>query len=219
MYTLQELQGDTLDASQQLAVRHALRNSIALIQGPPGTGKTRSIVKIIQTIVKCSEQIIIFVACTNHALDQVMEAIEDKGNPHMVRIGGQSKSARLEEYNLSNLARSMLSSESSRVYELTNRMYALHKQIKQLNSRIVEWNDLLLFQITCQLRMQQDDRLKLQEAKLVEQQQQQQWQGRQQPQQWHGRQQQQQEEVQDLDEVVAAASGSNVGSSCCCSCC
>lgn len=43
------------------------------------------------------------VCCTNHALDQFLEALLDKGITGIVRVGFQSKSERLKPYSLFSL--------------------------------------------------------------------------------------------------------------------
>ncbi|KAG1675263.1 hypothetical protein FOA52_016294 [Chlamydomonas sp. UWO 241] len=89
-------------------MQHALSKRVALIQGPPGTGKTYVVA---DAIVRLSEETILCVCYTNHALDQFREALLDKGIMEVVRIGGASKSARLQPFNLWELMRSTGSSK------------------------------------------------------------------------------------------------------------
>ncbi|GFH06095.1 NFX1-type zinc finger-containing protein 1, partial [Haematococcus lacustris] len=80
--------GKALDPSQAAALEHGLDQRVALIQGPPGTGKTFIGVMLSQAIVRHSQETILCVCYTNHALDQFLEALLDKGIKDIVRIGG-----------------------------------------------------------------------------------------------------------------------------------
>jgi superfamily II DNA or RNA helicase len=94
----------SLDPSQQAALRQALQNRNALIQGPTGTGKTFTGGLLCDLILKHSSETILCVCYTNHALDQFLESLLDKGINQIVRIGSRSKSKRLEQYSLRELA-------------------------------------------------------------------------------------------------------------------
>ncbi|KAL6759018.1 P-loop containing nucleoside triphosphate hydrolase protein, partial [Haematococcus lacustris] len=96
--------GKALDPSQVAALEHGLGQRVALIQGPPGTGKTFIGVMLSQAIVRHSQETILCVCYTNHALDQFLEALLDKGIKDIVRIGGGSKSSRLAPYNVWGLS-------------------------------------------------------------------------------------------------------------------
>jgi hypothetical protein len=94
-----------LDISQYNAFKSALTKEFVVVQGPPGTGKTFLGLKIATVLLKnapiwnFSRKPILVVCYTNHALDQFLEGlvpVTDK----IVRIGGQSKSEILEEFNL-----------------------------------------------------------------------------------------------------------------------
>lgn len=63
-------------------------------------GKTFIGAMVCDAIVRLSSETILCVCYTNHALDQFLEALLDKGITDIVRIGSRSKSARLESYNL-----------------------------------------------------------------------------------------------------------------------
>lgn len=94
-----------LDASQYRAFRAALTREFVVIQGPPGTGKTYLGLKVTEFLLKNSSvwnnfhHPILIVCYTNHALDQFLEGlipITEK----LVRVGGQSKNARMKPFNL-----------------------------------------------------------------------------------------------------------------------
>lgn len=111
------------------------------MQGPPGTGKTYTGVALCDLILKHSSASIMCVCYTNHALDQFLEALLDKGITGIVRIGSHSKSKRLEQYNLRELE------AKNRGLNLTlaeNRRFSvLHRELEQVQDRITELADLL----------------------------------------------------------------------------
>ena len=74
-----------LDPSQREAMRVALSKRVALIQGPPGTGKTHVGAMVCDAITRRSQETILCVCYTNHALDQFLEALLDKGITDIVR--------------------------------------------------------------------------------------------------------------------------------------
>ncbi|RZC41405.1 NFX1-type zinc finger-containing protein 1, partial [Asbolus verrucosus] len=114
-YTIEEHEFDPLsewpnenfynmNESQLVAFKAALTQEIAVIQGPPGTGKTYLGLKVVKTLLEnkdhwyCRTPILI-ICFTNHALDQFLEGLlpcTDK----IIRVGGQSKSTKLDSYNL-----------------------------------------------------------------------------------------------------------------------
>jgi len=95
----------SLDESQANALWHCLTHRVALVQGPPGTGKTFMGALVAQMILQNTDQSILCVCFTNHALDQFLEHLLDAGEQKVVRLGGRSKSEKLEGYQLSNLSK------------------------------------------------------------------------------------------------------------------
>lgn len=111
----------TLDNAQAVAVVNSLQRCIGLIQGPPGTGKSYTGVALIKVLIqallkskrasanrrRAGEDLgpIICVCYTNHALDQLLEdLLEKKITTQIVRIGSQSKSEKLERFNLRSMS-------------------------------------------------------------------------------------------------------------------
>ncbi|XP_071505637.1 NFX1-type zinc finger-containing protein 1-like [Diadema antillarum] len=100
-----------LDPSQLEAVKKALTTELSVIQGPPGTGKTYVGLKILHVLLenrrmwslKGNSGPILLVCCTNHALDQFLEGIVKFHSTGLVRVGSQSKSEKLQQYNLKRL--------------------------------------------------------------------------------------------------------------------
>ncbi|XP_069677368.1 NFX1-type zinc finger-containing protein 1-like [Periplaneta americana] len=94
-----------LDMSQYNAFKSALTKEFVVVQGPPGTGKTFLGLKVAHVLLKnapvwnLSGKPLLVVCYTNHALDQFLEGLIGVTNK-IVRIGGQSKSKVLEEFNL-----------------------------------------------------------------------------------------------------------------------
>ena len=112
-FNLQKLQDDSsLDNAQAAALVNCLQRQIGLIQGPPGTGKSYTGVALIKVLLASKQRNrtelgpIICVTYTNHALDQLLEALLDNQvTSQIVRIGSRSKSARLGAFNLQNIAK------------------------------------------------------------------------------------------------------------------
>ena len=102
-----------LDESQLRAVQTALTKRVAIIQGPPGTGKTYIGLKVVRVFLENShvwnsalpdENSPILVVCyTNHALDQFLEGLCGFLTQGIVRVGGRSRSKRLEQFLLKEL--------------------------------------------------------------------------------------------------------------------
>lgn len=102
----------TLDGAQAHALISCLKRKLGLIQGPPGTGKSYTGVALVKVLLANKEAArgrlgpILCVTYTNHALDQLLEALLDNNvTSQIVRIGSQSKSERLERFNLQTVAK------------------------------------------------------------------------------------------------------------------
>ncbi|PKX98448.1 putative NF-X1 finger and helicase domain protein [Aspergillus novofumigatus IBT 16806] len=102
----------TLDGAQARALVNSLQHRIGLIQGPPGTGKSYTGVALIRVLLANKKQgktnlgPVLCVTYTNHALDQLLEALIDKGvTSQIIRIGSQSKSDQLRSLNLRHIAK------------------------------------------------------------------------------------------------------------------
>ncbi|RZC38054.1 AAA 12, and/or ResIII domain containing protein [Asbolus verrucosus] len=96
-----------LNDAQFQAYQAALTQEFVVIQGPPGTGKTFLGLKIVETLIKnhhvwYNNSPILVISHKNHALDQFLEGLLPF-TQRIVRVGGQSKSDKLEEFKLANL--------------------------------------------------------------------------------------------------------------------
>ncbi|KAH6677816.1 hypothetical protein F5X68DRAFT_245533 [Plectosphaerella plurivora] len=98
----------TLDPTQAAAILNSLKRCIAITQGPPGTGKSYTGEALIKVLLANKRRArlgpIICICYTNHALDQLLEHLLDKGVEQIVRIGSRSKSERLAQVNLWTVA-------------------------------------------------------------------------------------------------------------------
>ena len=89
-----------LDATQYAALESSLRNRVGLIQRPPGTGKSFVGVLLAQILLATTNETILCVTYTNHALDDFLESLLDVDITSIVRLGGRSQSRRLAQYTL-----------------------------------------------------------------------------------------------------------------------
>lgn len=98
-----------LDETQSRALLDSLSRELSIIQGPPGTGKSYVGEKLIKVLLankkKANLGPILTVTMTNHALDQLLEALLADGVGQIIRIGSRSKSEKLEELNLARVAK------------------------------------------------------------------------------------------------------------------
>ncbi|KAJ5587038.1 uncharacterized protein N7459_002803 [Penicillium hispanicum] len=102
----------TLDDAQAVALVRTLQRQIGLIQGPPGTGKSFTGVALIKVLLANGRNVknglgpIICVCYTNHALDQLLEDLQENNvTSQIIRIGSQSKSELLQPLNLRTVVR------------------------------------------------------------------------------------------------------------------
>ncbi|KAJ7126993.1 P-loop containing nucleoside triphosphate hydrolase protein [Mycena epipterygia] len=91
-----------LDTSQADSLLSALTQKVSLIQGPPGTGKSFIGALLAKALVDFTDQTILVVCYTNHALDQFLEDLVAIGIPehYMVRLG--KANSKTESMSLSN---------------------------------------------------------------------------------------------------------------------
>lgn len=122
--------------TQHEAYKLALTHEFAVIQGPPGTGKTFLGVKVAKALLQnlktenTNGKCLMLVICyTNHALDQFLEALLSI-TQSIVRIGGQSRNADMENINLTTLRK------KTRVSYQTNKMF--YDQLHNLKCTVNE---------------------------------------------------------------------------------
>ncbi|KAI0394543.1 P-loop containing nucleoside triphosphate hydrolase protein [Xylariaceae sp. FL0594] len=95
-----------LDNSQLGAVHRILTKELAIIQGPPGTGKTFTSVQALNILLDSQpdhgSNPIIVAAQTNHAVDQLLSLLVNRGF-NTLRLGGRTQSEEIKKYTLYNL--------------------------------------------------------------------------------------------------------------------
>ncbi|KAG1725641.1 P-loop containing nucleoside triphosphate hydrolase protein [Suillus paluster] len=81
-----------LDCSQASSILSGLTQKVSLIQGPPGTGKSFVGALLAKALHDFTDQTILVVCYTNHALDQFLEDLRKIGIPddNMVQLGGRA---------------------------------------------------------------------------------------------------------------------------------
>ena len=153
--------------SQAKALQNAFTSKVALIQGPPGTGKFNPVLLlrlfrflniafliftfylgksfigalIAQMIRENTDESILCVCYTNHALDQFLEHLLEHGEKRIVRIGGRSKSDKVKRYQLRELARTKekLSREATRrIGSVIAQIHESRRKIKHLTEEMKE---------------------------------------------------------------------------------
>ncbi|KAG6014275.1 hypothetical protein E4U43_006735 [Claviceps pusilla] len=126
----------SLDPSQSMAIVNTLSRELSLVQGPPGTGKSYTGEKIIQILLENKTEAklgpIICVCYTNHALDQLLEHLLDKGIEKVIRIGSRSKSERMVNLNLNYIVQAFDKTKSERAD-----IGEAHGEIKRVSQEIV----------------------------------------------------------------------------------
>lgn len=131
----------TLDQDQAQALIHALCREMTCILGPPGTGKSYCGEKIVEVLVDNKSIVspnspIMLLCFTNHALDQFLTALLDMGVSKIVRIGGRSKSERMEKINLRTLDISKSRSQRYGERQCWLKIDELRSQIEKFNCQI-----------------------------------------------------------------------------------
>ncbi|XP_068721845.1 NFX1-type zinc finger-containing protein 1-like [Montipora capricornis] len=141
-----------LNKSQLEALRTAITTEFSIIQGPPGTGKTYVGAKIVRCLLEnrfewdpMQTSPMLMVCYTNHALDQFLEKVlEFLDHRSIIRVGGRSKSKKLEDCNLKKFTHRF------RLYdkrdEVKERMEENDMQRKQRNEYLAKGEkELLMF--------------------------------------------------------------------------
>jgi hypothetical protein len=119
----------SLDESQLKALKHGLRNKVAIIQGPPGTGKTYVGSILTHVLLNTVKKPILVVCFTNHALDQFLKHILNF-EENIVRVGGRCKDEVLKEYTLTEIKKTRRE-KGSMVWIVNNQIFVLADEMKK----------------------------------------------------------------------------------------
>lgn len=125
-----------MDDSQRIAYSSALKNEFVLIHGPPGTGKTYVGLQIakdlLQNRVLGTNQSLLVVCFTDHALDQYLEGLADfLPVDEIVRIGNQCKNPATEIFSIKHHRRNVHMSVIAKA-EKINKFILRKKEILNL---------------------------------------------------------------------------------------
>ena len=127
-----------LNKSQLMAVQKALTRNLVVIQGPPGTGKTYVGLKIAHTLLQNTNMWqrnpnsnILVVCYTNHALDQFVEGLLDKGHTDVIRCGGRCRNEAVRGYTLQERVSAEKRSRVLPSRELRNILQAIGENLKE----------------------------------------------------------------------------------------
>ncbi|KAG8908691.1 hypothetical protein FRC01_007295 [Tulasnella sp. 417] len=138
-----------LDPSQVDAMISALTSEVSLIQGPPGTGKSFTGVELLRVLISNDIKPVLLIAFTNHALDNILTHVLDKGlTENIVRLGSRSTDESLAKYTLEN--------KSSKADRSAGRQYGKMKDAQEKMSR-------LMFRVASYLPEEEDLRPYLQQ--------------------------------------------------------
>lgn len=97
-----------LNDSQLSAFKNSLTNKFSVIQGPPGTGKTFVGLEILTALIRNTDEQILVICYTNHALDQFLAGVLAI-TQDIVRMGNQSKNELLDKFNVKQLLETVVS--------------------------------------------------------------------------------------------------------------
>ncbi|KAI0096773.1 hypothetical protein GGR51DRAFT_578672 [Nemania sp. FL0031] len=114
-----------LDRGQAVACLNTLRRAFQVIQGPPGT-------VLLDNRNHAHIGPILCVCYTNHALDQLLEHLWNRGITQIIRIGSRSKSTLLQDVNLKKVAREVerTRAEKQEAFKHGNALTNVEKEIK-----------------------------------------------------------------------------------------
>lgn len=124
------------------ALLQSLSNEVSLIHGQPGTGKSYLARVIIKVLIKNRETAgigpVVCIFHSNSALDRTVEQLLDDGFDKIVRMGGRSKSERLQRLNLplthyAGMSRQERRTEKQMTKELKKLVWDVEKQLLELS--------------------------------------------------------------------------------------
>jgi hypothetical protein len=136
---------------------------VASIVGPPGCGKSFAGAELALAILAATNQKLLVVCFTNHALDQFLCHLLDRNERRIVRIGGKSREERLERFSLFNLKRQAHGgkdkAEKRRIWALHTELDASRDRMHDLCAAFLAATDLTWSQVVECLEFEDDDAL------------------------------------------------------------
>ncbi|OTB10549.1 hypothetical protein K445DRAFT_27497 [Daldinia sp. EC12] len=154
---LQHLIGTTkkinLDPSQVKALIYGLQCQTCQIQGPPGTGKSLVGALLTKILLDKTQEKLLVLSFTNHALDQFIEDLMDIGinQNHIVRLGSKFtdrtealtlKSQTSGYVKVSRTRYDLIASEKAKLQSLAE---GIEKHFASFSKARISYNDLLEF--------------------------------------------------------------------------
>ncbi|KAG9009435.1 hypothetical protein FRB93_005371 [Tulasnella sp. JGI-2019a] len=128
-----------LDPSQADAVLNTLVSEVSMIQGPPGTGKSFCGTEILHVLVANKIRPILMIAFTNHALDNILLQVLDKGiTDKIVRLGAHSKDEVIVKYGLKELMKTATEAGMGKAASKERwKLKQMEKEMGELMAKIV----------------------------------------------------------------------------------
>ena len=141
---IEELIDDQTDDSQQQATRNMLNSSYSIIQGPPGTGKTHTAIETILLLLECTNEQVLIITQTNHALDQLLQRLLNSGLDRdlFVRFGHGGESS-VENIKIQNVVRNHGGNRypNQEKIDITTSLRQVENDIKKLSSELLDADD------------------------------------------------------------------------------
>ncbi|RGB25652.1 hypothetical protein C1646_771434 [Rhizophagus diaphanus] len=138
-----------LDETQAKALIIALTHEIALIEGPPSTGKTVVGIEIIKVLLAKENRNtiigpILMICFTNHALDKFLEHLLDENIKNIVRLGAQTQSEKIKDFNLEVLSENRAHNKKMHSIAVLNReLKSIEDAVNDMTlRRWMTWDDI-----------------------------------------------------------------------------
>ncbi|XP_078317034.1 NFX1-type zinc finger-containing protein 1-like isoform X1 [Crassostrea virginica] len=146
-----------MNEQQYCALQLCLTKKLGILQGPPGTGKTWMGLRILEFLLNndlgfhnSEKRPILLLSYTNHALDQIFDALFDMdslskifsagGNP-FVRVGSRSIVPRIQQCTLAEHRKQQKSGKSKKYFEnvmkLKQKIFEIELWLEKMKNSIV----------------------------------------------------------------------------------
>ncbi|GJL61677.1 MAG: hypothetical protein NPIRA04_03310 [Nitrospirales bacterium] len=137
---------DSLDASQREAYRRALTDDLLFLWGPPGTGKTRVIGQILQSALHRGLRVLLCSttnAAVDHALDGVLENLQEDHADTILRVGTPSADAspRIHSVTLTEQLHERAAPLREKYTQLQTIVTTIDTEIEELRKELEQVNE------------------------------------------------------------------------------